>query len=70
MPWFPDHFSASVLERIRGQAAGERMSAVPYFAGLMSGETAALAASFVAEPEVHHPVRGLVCISNLGTYVS
>jgi hypothetical protein len=60
MPWFPDHFSASVLARIRADSTAEQISAVPYFAGLMSEETAELAGSFMAEPEVHHPVRGRV----------
>jgi hypothetical protein len=33
---------------------------VPYFAGLMAGETDALIRSFAEEPELHHPVRGRV----------
>ena len=33
---------------------------MPYFAGLMSGETDALIRSFAGEPELHHPVRGRV----------
>jgi SnoaL-like domain len=61
MPWFPDLFSAPVLERIRSQAADARAAApVPYFAGVTSGETDALMGSFAGEPELHHPVRGRV----------
>jgi hypothetical protein len=61
MPWFPDLFSAPVLERIRSQAADVRAAApVPYFAGVTSGETDALIGSFAGEPELHHPYRGRV----------
>jgi SnoaL-like domain len=61
MPWFPDLFSAPVLERIRSQAADARAAApVPYFAGVTSGETDALIGSFAGEPELHHPFRGRV----------
>jgi SnoaL-like domain len=61
MPWFPDLFSASALERIRDQAADARAaSPVPYFDGLRSGEIEALVGSFAGEPELHHPVQGRV----------
>lgn len=61
MPWYPDLFSASVLERIRTDAADTRAAApVPYFAGVLSGETDALVGSFAGEPELHHPIRGRV----------
>jgi SnoaL-like domain len=61
VPWYPDLFSAPVLERIRSQAADGRASEpVPYFAGVQSGETDALVGSFASEPELHHPVRGRV----------
>lgn len=61
IPWYPDLFSASVLERIRGQAADARAAApVPYFAGVRSGEIDALVGSFAGEPELHHPLRGRV----------
>jgi len=61
MPWFPELFSASVLDRIRRDAADTRAAEpVPYFAGLRSGETEALVGSFAGEPELHHPVRGRV----------
>ncbi|MGB0094745.1 MAG: hypothetical protein WBP81_19700 [Solirubrobacteraceae bacterium] len=61
MPWFPELFSAPVLEQIRRQAVDARAVApVPYFAGVRSGETDALVRSFAGEPELHHPIRGRV----------
>ena len=61
MPWYPDLFSAPLLERIRRDAADARAAEpVPYFDGVMSGETDALVGSFAYEPELHHPVRGRV----------
>lgn len=60
MPWIPELFSAPALERIRGEGQRERLSAIPYFVGLMAGETDALIRSFAGEPELHHPVRGRV----------
>ncbi len=61
MPWFPDLFSAPVVERIRSEAADRRVAApVPYFDGLRTGETDALVGSFAGEPEIHHPIRGRV----------
>lgn len=61
MPWYPDLFSASVLERIRSQAADARAAEpVPYFDGITSGEIDALVGSFAGQPELHHPVRGRV----------
>jgi hypothetical protein len=41
-------------------ARRKRLAAVPYFAGLLSGETQALIGSFAGEPELHHPVRGRI----------
>lgn len=60
VPWIPELFSVPALERIRAEGRRERLSAVPYFAGLMAGETDALIRSFAGEPELHHPVRGRV----------
>jgi hypothetical protein len=61
MPWFPELFSASVLDRIRRDAADARVAEpVPYFDGVRSGEIDALVGSFAGEPELHHPVRGRV----------
>jgi hypothetical protein len=59
MPWIPERFSAPALERIRTQTRRE-LSSVPYFEGMMTGETEALVGSFAGEPEIHHPVRGRV----------
>ena len=59
MPWIPELFSAPALERIRDETRGA-LAAVPYFQGVMSGETDALVRSFAGEPELHHPVRGRV----------
>ncbi len=60
MPWIPELFSAPVLQRILDERRHERLSAVPYFDGLMTGELDALIGSFAGEPELHHPVRGRV----------
>lgn len=61
MPWIPEFFSAPVLERVQSQAADVRAAEpVPYFAGVMSGETDALVRSFAGDPELHHPLRGRV----------
>jgi hypothetical protein len=60
VPWIPELFSAPTLERIRAKGRRDRLSAVPYFAGLMAGETDALIGSFAGELELHHPVRGRV----------
>lgn len=66
MPWEPELFSGRALAQIwerraeRSKRRAERLAAVPYFDGLMSGETDALIGSFAAEPELHHPVRGRI----------
>lgn len=61
MPWYPDLFSAPLLERIRNQAADARAAEpVPYWDGMTSGETEALIGGFAGEPELHHPIRGRV----------
>jgi len=60
MPWMPELFSASAVQRVLDERRQERLSAVPYFDGLISGETEALIESFAGEPELHHPVRGRV----------
>jgi hypothetical protein len=38
----------------------EKLVTVPFFPGLMTGETDALIRSFAREPELHHPVRGRI----------
>jgi hypothetical protein len=59
MPWAPELFSATALERLEEQRGREFM-AVPYFDGLLAGEPDALVNSFATEPELHVPVRGRV----------
>ena len=60
MPWLPELFSAPALQRILDERRQERLTAVPYFDGLITGETDALIESFAGEPELHHPVRGRI----------
>jgi len=60
MPWIPELFTASALARIWEDDRRRRLEVVPFFPGVMTGETAALVESFAGEPEVHHPVRGRV----------
>jgi hypothetical protein len=59
MPWLPELFSAPVVARYEDEHAGAR-DIVPYYAGLLTGETDALAGSFSGEPEVHDPTRGRI----------
>jgi hypothetical protein len=60
VPWLPELFSAPVLEHVLAERRRENLVAVPYFAGLLSGENHALIGSFAGEPELHHPVFGRV----------
>ena len=60
MPWQPELFSAPVLQRVQDRRRRERLAAVPFFDGLMSGEIDALIGSYAGIPELHHPVRGRV----------
>jgi hypothetical protein len=60
MPWLPELFSAPALARIWEDQRRRRLALVPFFPGLMTGETKALIDSFAGEPEVHHPVRGRI----------
>ena len=60
MPWLPELFSAPALQRILDERRDKHLTAVPYFDGLIAGETDALIASFAGEPELHHPVRGRI----------
>jgi hypothetical protein len=59
MPFIPELFSAPVLARIE-ERRHARLTAVPFFDGLLTGEIDALVASFADEPEVHQPVRGRI----------
>ena len=60
MPWLPELFTAPALARIWDDERRRRLELVPFFAGLMTGETGALVDSFAGEPELHHPVRGRI----------
>jgi len=59
VPWLPELFSASTLERVKNEELS-RYVVVPFFAGLTGGEVEPLVRSFAGEPEVHHPVRGRI----------
>jgi hypothetical protein len=60
MPWVPELFSAPALARLQDRLQQDEVDMVPYYAGLLTGETDALIQSFAGEPEVHYPVRGRV----------
>ncbi len=66
VPWEPELFSGPALAQIferrakRDKRRAERLAAVPYFDGLMTGEIDALVGSFAGEPELYHPVRGRI----------
>jgi hypothetical protein len=60
VPWVPDLFSARALARLEDHRRRERLATVPFYAGVLTGETDALLGSFVGEPELHHPVRGRI----------
>jgi hypothetical protein len=59
VPWVPELFSAPALARLEDERR-EELVAVPFFDGLLAGETEALIRSFAGEPELHHPIRGRV----------
>src|SRR4051794_31874862 len=60
VPWIPELFSNAALARIWEDDRRRRLELVPFFVGLMTGETSALVDSFAGEPELHHPVRGRI----------
>ena len=71
MPWVPEVFSAPVQERLKRERRRETLLAVPYFEGVMAGETNALIESFAGKPELHHPVRGRIRdVRGFETYVN
>jgi hypothetical protein len=57
MPWVPELFSAPVLARFEAKQR-RKVVDIPYFDGLLAGETDALIESFAGEPKLHHPLRG------------
>jgi hypothetical protein len=60
MPWAPELFTVPVLQKVLDQRERDRATAVPFFAGLLSGEPDALVESFAGEPELHDPVQGRI----------
>lgn len=60
MPWAPELFSAPVLGHIWEDERRRHLNLVPFFPGVMTGETRALVESFAGDPEVHYPVRGRI----------
>jgi hypothetical protein len=56
----PELFSAPVLQGFLDKQQRDTIVDVPFFDGLIAGETDALVGSFAGEPEVHHPVRGRI----------
>ncbi len=60
MPWMPELFTAPALQQLLDKRRRERLVAVPYFDGLLSGEPDALLESFAGEAEVYDPVRGRI----------
>lgn len=59
MPWVPELFSAPVIAQFEAKQR-HRVEIVPYFDGLVAGEVDALVGSFVGEPRIQHPLRGLI----------
>jgi hypothetical protein len=60
VPWAPELFTASALQRVLDKYRREHLRSVPFFDGLLSGEPDALVASFAGVPVVRHPVRGRI----------
>jgi hypothetical protein len=60
MPWLPELFTAPALAHMWDDERRRRLAVVPFFAGVMTGETGALVESFAGVPELHHPVLGRV----------
>jgi hypothetical protein len=60
VPWAPELFSAPALARMEDELRRDRVVTVPFFRGLLTGDTDALIGSFAGEPELHHPVQGRI----------
>jgi hypothetical protein len=56
----PRAFLGTRLGATAGEVERERLEAVPYYDGLMSGELDALVRSFAGEPVLHDPLRGRI----------
>jgi ketosteroid isomerase-like protein len=59
MPWVPELFSTPVLARFEAKQQ-RKVVDIPYFDGLLAGDTDALVESFAGEPRLHHPLRGSI----------
>jgi SnoaL-like protein len=60
MPWIPELFTAPALEQLREKQRQDVVDSVPFFDGLVAGDTEALVNSFAGEPELYDPVRGRI----------
>jgi hypothetical protein len=60
MPWLPELFTASALQRLQEKRRRDELVAVLFFDGLLAGEPDALVESFAGEPELYDPVRGRI----------
>jgi len=56
VPWLPEFFTVPALEEKRHR----KLSTVPYYDGVVSGQFDALVESFAGEPLLFHPVRGRI----------
>ncbi|HTU85588.1 MAG TPA: nuclear transport factor 2 family protein [Solirubrobacteraceae bacterium] len=59
MPWLPEFFTVPALEEIE-EKRHRKLSTVPYYDGVVSGQFDALVESFAGEPLLFHPVRGRI----------
>jgi hypothetical protein len=59
VPWLPEFFSVPALEQIE-ERRHRKLSTVPYYDGVVSGQFDALVESFAGDPVLHHPVRGRI----------
>ncbi len=60
MPWLPELFGASALQRLQDTRRRDTLVAVPFFDGLLAGQPDALVESFAGEPELYDPVLGRI----------
>jgi hypothetical protein len=59
VPWLPEFFTVPALEQIE-EKRHRKLSTVPYYDGVVSGQFDALVESFAGAPVLHHPVRGRI----------
>jgi SnoaL-like domain len=60
MPWVPELFTAPALQMLLDKRQRDELDAVPFFDGLLAGDSDALVESFAGEPELYDPVRGRI----------